>query len=329
MLPALVGSYILLIGAAAAASLRSLHLRRKYDRQFLRPFHQFVLLSAAYAVMNFIGEAFAPALVPAPAGGMVRLYLVVDLVTIPLLAVLFYFLLAWVVRLLDFPVTPPLKAAFAAAEALYLTAFLATFISYFIHGQTTLTIAGIIVLNGIMAGMLLVAVSLLLFTSPRGGDPDVRRTARGLGAAYAFSAAVIVASLAVHWASLLPKLGLAYAVPAGLVFLFNVPALAVLERRSKRWAPRPNPAVAGARGLEAITCEFGLSDRELEIVRLAALGLGNREIGKRLFISPKTVKNHMTNIYAKTGVRNRVRLANLLNRPEANPGTKAPGRPEE
>jgi len=52
-----------------------------------------------------------------------------------------------------------------------------------------------------------------------------------------------------------------------------------------------------------------------------ALGLDNREIGKSLFISPKTVKNHMTSIYAKTGARNRVQLANLLHRPEEGPGT--------
>lgn len=52
-----------------------------------------------------------------------------------------------------------------------------------------------------------------------------------------------------------------------------------------------------------------------------AQGLDNREIGKRLFISPKTVKNHLTSIYAKTGTRNRVQLANLLNRPEERPGT--------
>lgn len=51
-----------------------------------------------------------------------------------------------------------------------------------------------------------------------------------------------------------------------------------------------------------------------------ALGLSNREIGKRLFISPKTVKNHITSIYAKTGARNRVQLVNLLNRPEEGPG---------
>ena len=67
-------------------------------------------------------------------------------------------------------------------------------------------------------------------------------------------------------------------------------------------------------GLAALVRDASISDREQEIVRLVAIGLGNREIGKKLFISPKTVKNHMTSIYAKTGARNRVQRANLLNR---------------
>lgn len=64
-----------------------------------------------------------------------------------------------------------------------------------------------------------------------------------------------------------------------------------------------------------LVLDFGVTDREMEIIRLVAQGLDNREIGKRLFISPKTVKNHITSIYAKTGARNRVQLANRLNRP--------------
>lgn len=49
-----------------------------------------------------------------------------------------------------------------------------------------------------------------------------------------------------------------------------------------------------------------LSDRELEVMRLVAAGLSNREIGEALFISPGTVKTHVHNICGKLGVRNRV-----------------------
>jgi DNA-binding NarL/FixJ family response regulator len=51
-----------------------------------------------------------------------------------------------------------------------------------------------------------------------------------------------------------------------------------------------------------------LTPREVELVRIAAQGLTNREIGARLGISPGTVKIHLHNIYKKLGVKNRVEL---------------------
>lgn len=53
---------------------------------------------------------------------------------------------------------------------------------------------------------------------------------------------------------------------------------------------------------------FGLTDRELEIVRLVATGHKNKEVANELRISERTVKTHLTNIFHKLGVRDRVGL---------------------
>lgn len=50
---------------------------------------------------------------------------------------------------------------------------------------------------------------------------------------------------------------------------------------------------------------FGLSHREAEIMRLVARGRSNREIAAALVLSEKTVKNHVSRVYAKLGVRTR------------------------
>jgi DNA-binding NarL/FixJ family response regulator len=50
---------------------------------------------------------------------------------------------------------------------------------------------------------------------------------------------------------------------------------------------------------------FGLSAREVEVMRLVALGLPNSEIGSRLFLAEKTVKNHLTHIYEKLATTTR------------------------
>jgi DNA-binding NarL/FixJ family response regulator len=52
-----------------------------------------------------------------------------------------------------------------------------------------------------------------------------------------------------------------------------------------------------------------LTERELDVLRLLASGLANREIGERLFLSPETVKTHLGNIYRKLGVEGRTQAA--------------------
>ena len=51
-----------------------------------------------------------------------------------------------------------------------------------------------------------------------------------------------------------------------------------------------------------------LGSREHEILRLVAQGLTDKEIGARLYISPRTVQNHLTRIREKTGLRRRSEL---------------------
>jgi DNA-binding NarL/FixJ family response regulator len=52
-----------------------------------------------------------------------------------------------------------------------------------------------------------------------------------------------------------------------------------------------------------------LSDREVEVLRLLAAGKGNAEIAQELFISPKTVKNHIASILVKLQIENRIQAA--------------------
>ena len=52
-----------------------------------------------------------------------------------------------------------------------------------------------------------------------------------------------------------------------------------------------------------------LSEREREVLRLITNGASNKEIAGKLFIAPGTVKNHITNILSKLGVRDRTQAA--------------------
>jgi predicted ATPase/class 3 adenylate cyclase/DNA-binding CsgD family transcriptional regulator len=51
-----------------------------------------------------------------------------------------------------------------------------------------------------------------------------------------------------------------------------------------------------------------LTPAERDVVQLAVEGLGNKDIGARLFVSPRTVQTHLTHVYAKLGIASRVQL---------------------
>jgi DNA-binding NarL/FixJ family response regulator len=64
-------------------------------------------------------------------------------------------------------------------------------------------------------------------------------------------------------------------------------------------------AFFSARSGAAVTPFPQLSEREREVLRLAAEGRGNADIARRLFLSEKTVRNHVSSIFAKLGVTDR------------------------
>lgn len=66
-----------------------------------------------------------------------------------------------------------------------------------------------------------------------------------------------------------------------------------------------------AKSLHAASTNEQLSDRELDVVRLVARGLGNKEIAKTLFISESTVKFHVHNICKKLGCVNRAQVVHF------------------
>jgi ATP/maltotriose-dependent transcriptional regulator MalT len=57
-----------------------------------------------------------------------------------------------------------------------------------------------------------------------------------------------------------------------------------------------------------------LTPTELDVVGLVREGLGNKDIGARLFISPRTVQTHLTHVYAKLGIASRLQLVQQADR---------------
>ena len=76
-------------------------------------------------------------------------------------------------------------------------------------------------------------------------------------------------------------------------------ACRALLRRAGAPVPRP----AGDGDVPGPLRALGVTEREADVLRLVAQGLGNREIAERMFLSPRTVEKHVASLLAKTGLR--------------------------
>jgi DNA-binding CsgD family transcriptional regulator len=83
----------------------------------------------------------------------------------------------------------------------------------------------------------------------------------------------------------------------------------ILARLAQR---RDDVGKAAAKTAEGPT--YGLSEREIEVLSLAADGLTNKQIGEKLFLSPHTIARHLANARAKLGASNRAEAAVRLHR---------------
>ncbi|CAM5567240.1 response regulator [Streptomyces aurantiogriseus] len=87
-------------------------------------------------------------------------------------------------------------------------------------------------------------------------------------------------------------------VAAGQSLLDPSATAKLMARLRQGQEPEPEP--------EALP---GLTEREREILALIGEGLTNRQIGQRLYLAEKTVKNHISRLLAKLGVERRIQAA--------------------
>jgi DNA-binding CsgD family transcriptional regulator len=105
--------------------------------------------------------------------------------------------------------------------------------------------------------------------------------------------------------------GLVALLFAGLGIWLGLKLTRPTERLVVREVPVPMPAngpfVVNAASVERL----GVTPRELEILRLIADGLSNREIAERLYVSENTVKTHSANLFAKLNARRRTQAVQI------------------
>ena len=305
--------YFAALGLGVGTILWALHFTRRYPYDFLLPLRHFQVALAVYGFVFFVGQICILQVMDQTSSAFYVTQQIIAALAAPAWSVFVYFLWAWGATLVGLRRPRWLKIAFWCLQVLLAAVALGGYIFFVRRGDIASDLRLSAVLGHFYNGMIFAALLCLVPGFRRLAEPVQRRLARNLGVLY----------IAGFLAPYLISLGL-LPLPGGLAafwivifatfFGVSLPPFAYLTLYLRRHRlPVPMPA-ATPESIEAALAAFELTQREAEIVPLIAAGLTNDEIAERLFIASKTVKNNISSIYRKMGMRNRVELTNCLRR---------------
>ena len=319
-----IAYYFLVLLVGVAVIVYAAFMTRAYRLPFLKPLVWFLIFNNALALVNLTSAYACANLLGFCALGR---YTVLGGILGPVArlsqAGIVYALFAVARGFRGRRLSRSFNRWFGAAAALLAASYLVTALAP--RGSTLwLWTARGQVAASLLFVLAVLGLTLAIVLSARGSaDRSARRAVRAFGYAYFAIYAVFV---------------ITFRLPEAVQFFPNALALLAINLFPILWLRKPfaeayaaAPASAENReSLERFCRTRGLTEREGAILELILRGKSNAEIEKALFISIHTVKNHITNIYQKLGVRSRWQLislfhAGLQGRPAAGP----PERPEE
>ncbi len=296
--------YILSAGIASSAITIAYRMKKNYRLPYLSYYFYYTLI---YQVANFLARPLPKFFLGVlgldswqsqkfSAFRMVFLLL-------PLLFLCLYLFICFAVGLVERKLSRAFKISFFVSWGMHFSLMLLFFLQFLAVRRAT---AGSIMYYFTDLGVVIFNFLLYLYIITRVRhitDPDKRKAVRIFGILYFVGLAFF------NLASALFLGGLAQML---LSFAYPLVPLVYWSRFLRRYYREHSAALDNNAVLTDICEKHNISAREQEIIRLVCKGKSNREIADKLFISLPTVKLHVSNIYRKVKVKNRVQLTNYF-----------------
>lgn len=306
--------YFLSLSTSAAMIVISHKLVKQYGYKFLHYYFYYIIFFYVYGFLNYTGRLMVAQIFAQSTDTLHIASQVVGITALPVLIISLFFAISWTRELVEKRIPIALKSTYWTVQAVVVLAF---FYSVAILDKTKdYSLAGPIfqVITAVEIFIILLILLQLYVSTRTLAGKHRKRLARNLGHIYlaAFLFMVITGQLLRIPFYIYPELLTLQIVVTLLFFFLNIPPLFYLnvflkKHHGKQWYNPPDPA-----RLANFYTRYDITSREQEIIDRIIKGKTNEEIGDELFISTKTVKNYVSNIYKKTGVKNRVQLTNLL-----------------
>lgn len=304
-------TYFFFLCLALATIYFSIYLAKKFKLKFLHYYQYFIILSYIYMFINFTGKMLISEVFTKSSYTIESTGLIISSVVAPAMSISLYMLIYWVRELLSKKVPTILKIGYWLVQLLLYLIFFMGIKTYFDSKDLKSSAKFFSTVEIISLAIVSLALLHLLIESRSLQDKTKQKMARTLGIIHLAGLAIFLCSVYIR----LPFYRSDFIVLSFLSFLDSITNIIPLSYLwwflKKHHGEMISPSFKDI-NIDRFLSEYNISPREQSIISLIVKGKTSQEIGKELFISVKTVKNHISSVYQKTGMKNRVQLSNLI-----------------
>lgn len=304
--------YLFLISTALLAIFIAFRLYQKYRQRYLLFYLYYIIFLYANGFLDIICKYLAQDVLSVqttPSRTVMSINLVFNFLAIPFIIIGWYMFIHFSRGIVGKKVPLFVKSGYFILQGTMFVSFgiiIADFVSHQLETFSPLTAEILSLFTIISKAIIYIAVLHMVFHTRELADKHLKKTVRIFGLifliTYSFHFLINYRVLFAH---------IVYYIYPLLEFSMVFPSLLylkyALDNYFKEHPLQPESEV----DLALFFSKYNISRREQEIVHLILEGKSNKDIENELYISLRTVKNHIYNIYKKLGIKSRWQLINM------------------
>ena len=301
----LILTYLLVFLFCSITIFTSFKLYKKYSLKYLLFYMAYIIIHNILGFFSLFGTYFYDMLLPSMNESSRFIEELLFLLILPLIPVSLFMYLNFTAEILDTQLSNRLKKIFIISWGLFLLLYLLIIGRVFLVPSEPL-VSLVLSLVYLLAGIVFyLANFFLVFKASKIKDKTRQRTIQYIGFFY-------LGVLSVYVIAFLHVIILSHFSFVVLHFGYNIPPLIFLFFYLKKSNFGVSIPIGQEENLKNFFKQHSITPRESEIILMLLSGRKNKDIGKELFISYHTVKNHIHKIYQKLDVQNRLQMYSTI-----------------
>jgi len=296
----------------------SLKMYKMYHLKYLLNYSYYLIFFYVFGFLSLIGRYLAEATLEdllVSQHIVQSIGIIFSFLAFPFILIAWYMFILMVRGFLEKPLAPAIKTIYIAYTISSIFIYAKVVKDYIdSHNKSLSDTASVVaaVMNIILVIIIYTTILHLFFKLKDISDKNKQNAIKTFAYLNLVIFTIYFAVVFIIFQRLLKSSSLFFIFMPFLHFSLNLPPLLYLKRYLNRYCIEYRLRHQSDEEISAVLSRFELSQREQEIIRLILLGKSNNEIADELFISIKTVKNNIYNIYKRFNLKNRVQLANFF-----------------